>query len=227
MSVQRQILARLLSIITQTTIYPTKAEVPSEVTAEDFTHEIYKNLIQKKFSIHETAEKPAEEKHYYLGNLFNPGFNYDFRGIDDKGEPKQQGHYKYYRPCGSYRFGLNVQGQYEDDSWLSVTSVENEWPISYSAIHTKAIPEIEEYAKKLNLQNEESIMFSTNHFQLALDQTDVLTDPLDGKRYKILFQNKVNSKTLRKADEIGGSEHFWFVPSQNDFRVYAICLFEM
>ena len=68
-------------------------------------------------------------------------------------------------------------------------------------------------------------MFCTPSPDLALRHSHVVTDPQTGRRYKVIFQNRVNPAHVRKASEVGGPNDFWYLPNACDVRAYSICLY--
>ena len=301
---QRELLARLLSIVTNKTIYPSRDKVPRGIQADDLTLDFYANVMYDKgqighvenvgpitvhvklitgkivdvhcqndeyiflfkMKLQKAANLPIERQHlmynnrilkegrisdfgigdktiihnvlimksneqknYYLEGILDPSHNYDYRRPND-GKVVSTGGYVYDRPFGSYRNALMVTRRFDNgnDRWLDSGNGNGIWPISYNGTHCHKFPEIKQWGEKLNVQSVEgSAVFCTDSYKLALQHSDVLTDPLDGKKYKILLQHRVNPNKIRKATEVGGPEHFWYIPSQRDIRAYQICVFEM
>ena len=74
---------------------------------------------------------------------------------------------------------------------------------------------------------EGNAVFCTDNFPLALSHSDVLVDPLDGKRYKIILQHRVNPNKIQMAGSSEQLKHYWYIPSQRDIRAYCVCVFQI
>lgn len=64
-------------------------------------------------------EKDNSILHNKLLNYLDAEHHYDFTHVNDNGVKYIRGGSTYYRPCGWFRYALNVLGKYENDNWLS------------------------------------------------------------------------------------------------------------
>ena len=179
---------------------------------------------------------------YYLDDsLMDPKFDDDFTNKRDDGTRYSRGGYLYQRPIGWKRYALKVLGRYKNDNWLAPRfwkfwsrrdSSPGEWPVSYhgTALHsdtnsgttTSLAEDGYKLTKGKNIPYSRGI-YSTPSIDIAAKYA--LTFEVDGKRYQMVFQNRVNPANLRMLSEHqaeGGQ--FWVSPEQDDVRPYAICV---
>ncbi|XP_033099736.1 uncharacterized protein LOC117103299, partial [Anneissia japonica] len=172
-------------------------------------------------------------------SLLDRRFNYDFTKLDDGDTEFIRGGHPYQRPCGFFRHGIKVKGQYEDDIWLGdlghrTHSTPNEWPVSYhgSKMTNSNIPFGNSGASS-----------STNGVEgvLTTPSLDIIADKFaenflfEGNTYQIALQNRIN------PDEVNGHMvvipgdveppiDYWLSPKQdpskctNDVRPYGILI---
>ncbi|KAM9985302.1 hypothetical protein ACTFIZ_008828 [Dictyostelium cf. discoideum] len=158
---------------------------------------------------------------------FSPSFNYDFTNIIDV---KQffRGSEIYVRPCGWMRYALNVSGllDKEGDKWLGCINVDGEWPVSYHGTGQHQSKSIAE--KGYDLSKGKRFLFghgiySTPSIQCAEKYAKSFEHK--GSTYLVVFQNRVNPKTLIKIPKSQTNvEDYWISPKDTDIRPYSICI---
>ena len=174
--------------------------------------------------------RTEQKRPYHLQSILSPNFDYDFRKVNDGNTIFQRGGKVYTRPCGSLRVSLNVSGKYDNgnDTWLGDKNINGEWCVAYHGTHCNGNKDIKIWADRLKIEQKCGIgVFCTPNFKLALDHSEIVTTPDGKKRYKIIFQHRVNPNTIQYASSVGGPNDFWFFNNPSDIRPYQICLFEM
>ncbi|KAL0190463.1 hypothetical protein M9458_013161 [Cirrhinus mrigala] len=141
-----------------------------------------------------------------LDDFFEPRFDYDFTRTRDN-SICMRGNEPYKRPCGWYRIALKVLDKYPDgNAWLGVDgwrshTVAGEWPVSYHGTsiegatgivrsHYKAGPR-EQYGRGI---------YSTSDIDLASGYSKIFTSKKNGRRYRVLMQNRINPAMRKMCD---------------------------
>ncbi|XP_031559085.1 uncharacterized protein LOC116295429 [Actinia tenebrosa] len=175
----------------------------------------------------------------------DPEFDFDFSNMNDDGKTYARGGFEYKRgPYGWKRIAIKVIGRYESDDWLGPNGIRtceapNEWPVSYHGT---------------NFANSNSIL--ENGFKAgdrALYGKGIYSSPSlemvercyaqeftqQGKKYKIVFQNRVNPDQLHgnlkviPASVTGVGADYWVAPKHDtrrgviDVRPYRILIKEV
>ncbi|CAG5888308.1 uncharacterized protein ACNS7B_013621 [Menidia menidia] len=149
-----------------------------------------------------------------LEDFFHPEYNYDFTNIKD-GETKfMRGNERYYRPCGWNRLAIRVIKKYDGgDDWLGTGS--DAWPVSYHGSNMDGSsgvilghqgnpgdePQFLE-AGAASLINENTRgrgVYSTPDIKMAEKYCKTFRSKVDGKRYKVLLQNRINPEKRTKC----------------------------
>ena len=166
-------------------------------------------------------------------NLLNSRFHFDFGDVVDQ-KTFYRGGTTYIRPCGWFRFALDVNGKYSDDVWLigkksrrsQYSSAEGEWPVSYHG--TSYHNGLSIAAEGFQLSKSKRFKFgkgiySTPDVNIALLYAQTVT--FKGDRYKLVMQNRINPENLLKIckNETGDGE-YWISPSERDVRPYGFCV---
>ncbi|BFU19448.1 ubiquitin family protein [Entamoeba histolytica HM-1:IMSS-B] len=167
-------------------------------------------------------------KKFILHTLIDPQFDYDFRGINDAGKSIYRGQLPYIRPVGCMRCALHVLGMFDNgnDIWLGCSNRDEEWPVSFHGSNCSKFTEIVQWGDKLGVSGVGGMaVFCTPDFRIALQHSDVVTDPQTGRKYKVIFQNRVRRSSIIRASNVGGPDNFWYITNPSDVRAYSICLF--
>ncbi|KAM9985301.1 hypothetical protein ACTFIZ_008827 [Dictyostelium cf. discoideum] len=158
---------------------------------------------------------------------FSPSFNYDFTNIIDVSQ-FFRGSEIYVRPCGWMRYALNVSGllDKEGDKWLGCINVDGEWPVSYHGTgqhQSKSIAEKGyDFSKGIYFKYGRGI-YSTPSIECAERYAKSFNH--EGSTYLVVFQNRVNPKTLIKIPKSQTyDEEYWISPKDTDIRPYSICI---
>lgn len=161
-------------------------------------------------------------------DMFDRGYDYDFTKIDDRGKSFKRGGLPYYRPCGCKRYALGVVGKYDGgkNTWLGSSNSPGEWAVSYHGTSNENAESIAKWGLKVGVHNAygRGIYCTPNH-HTALVYSKVYADDT-GKKWKIVFQNRVRVGAIHRASEKGGPDDYWYVPDTGDIRPYGICIYE-
>ncbi|GAA6215370.1 uncharacterized protein LOC108893838 [Lates japonicus] len=145
--------------------------------------------------------------------FFAPEYDYDFSRLRDT-ETYWRGGEKYERPSGWYRFGLKVLNKYDGNDWLgtryrSTQSCPGEWPVSYHGTSKKGAEGIiEGYYKPGPRELYGRGIYSTPHISEAIPYAKSFISQKDGKRYKVILQNRINPAYRRKYN----NDKYWLIP---------------
>ena len=132
----------------------------------------------------------------------DPKYDYDLRHQKDDGHSYVRGKFYYHRPYGWTRYGIKVLGrsEYEGNDWLGPDGIrtetdDKEWAVSYHGTEDRVVQKIIEPKGGLkpgsrNLYGKG--VYSSPSIKIASDFATPFTH--NGKRYKVLLQNRVNSK---------------------------------
>ncbi|KAN0072234.1 ubiquitin-like protein [Elaphomyces granulatus] len=155
--------------------------------------------------------------------FLNPAYDYDFTHIRDYGVSFSRGGHGYRRPCGWQRYALKVNGKFDSNTWLGSSNAPGEWPVSYhgTAYHNclSIADEGFKLAKGVRFLFGRGI-YSTPNIVTAEMYAQTFSSK-DGKRYKVVIQNRVNPANLIKFGD------YWVSPRDEDLRPYGLCLKEM
>ncbi|CAI2181395.1 3884_t:CDS:2 [Funneliformis geosporum] len=164
-------------------------------------------------------------------NFLDPAYDYDFTNIKDD---KQflRGSHLYRRPCGWKRIAIRVLNKYgADNSWLGQVknnswryeSDPSEWPVSYHGTNRFNAKSIAETG--FDIRKGKRFMFGYGIYSTP----DINVAYLFASRfihknevYCIVFQNRVNPRTLKKITTQYGE--YWISPNSDDIRPYGICI---
>ncbi|KAM9968271.1 hypothetical protein ACTFIW_002708 [Dictyostelium discoideum] len=155
---------------------------------------------------------------------FSPKFNSDFTKIIDVKQFFRGGEV-YVRPYGWMRYSLNVKNliDKEGDKWLGCKNVDGEWPVSYHGSGKHESKSIAEKGYDLSRGLRFSFgpgIYSTPSIKLA--QGYAKSFEHGGSTYLVVFQNRVNPKTLIKIPK--SRAEIWISPKDIDIRPYGICI---
>ena len=169
---------------------------------------------------------------YHLpDNLLDPKYDYDFTNINDNGKIFMRGGLEYKRPCGWKRYALKVDDKYENNVWLGETGKSNndsEWAVSYHGTKIYCAEPICLNGLKPGINNKYGIgVYCTPNISTAEKYAEIFISPTTGKKYKIVFQNRVKPSSIIKCKEKGGPGDYWYVPDGKDIRPYSICIKEI
>ncbi len=170
-------------------------------------------------------------------SLLDEPFHYNFTKISDNGVKFCRGGLIYIRLCGWQCYAIKVKGEYPDDIWLEgktpradqYSSAEDEWPVSYHGTSLNNGLSIAEEGFKLSRGTRflhGKGIYSTPDIEVA--SLYAMTVNVDGKTYKVVIQNRVNPKTVKKVDKtVTGVGEYWISPSDDDIRPYGFCVREV
>ncbi|XP_041822975.1 uncharacterized protein LOC121628127 [Melanotaenia boesemani] len=157
-----------------------------------------------------------------IQDFFDPQYDYDFTNIKDGGMTFMRGNEQYFRPCGWNRAALHVTKKYDGgDRWLGTGN--DAWPVSYQGYNMDGAQGII-LARDKNPDDEPSFLeagaaslvtektrgkgvYSTPSIQTAEKYCKTFKSKVDGKRYKVLLQNRINPEKRNKCQR----EDVWVV----------------
>ena len=70
-------------------------------------------------------------------------------------------------------------------------------------------------------------VYCTPNIKTAAEYSKVFHSEVDGKNYKLVFQNRVKPSAIVECSKFGGPKDYWFVSNEADIRPYSICLLEI
>ena len=172
---------------------------------------------------------------YYISNdgLLDPPFDYDFTKIRDDGTKFFRGGHRYYRPYGWNRCALQVldRPEYRDNKWLGtagyrVESSEGEWPVCYHGTKINVSGNIAQEGYLLSMGRRFKFgrgIYSSPSIEVAAKFAQVFPHK-DGKKYQIVFQNRVSLDGLVviNGSDTGEGE-FWVQCNEKLMRPYGLC----
>jgi len=169
------------------------------------------------------------DEFYIDDDLLDPSYDYDFRGINDENQKFYRGGLEYKRPCGWKRYALKVNGKYENDTWLGSTGKTNgdsEWAVSYHGTMKDYYNSIYNNGYRPGHNNKYGVgIYCTPNIETAAGYaTEFYGD--DGKKYKLVLQNRVRPSAIKKAADKGGPSDYWYIEDGKDIRPYSICVRE-
>lgn len=148
-----------------------------------------------------------------IDEFFEPSFDCDFRNLSDK-SICMRGNEQYKRPCGWYRFALNVLDKYPDgNTWLGTDgwrshSVTGEWPVSYHGTSIQgATGVVKSHYKAGPRQQYGRGIYSTYDSDQAFSHSKEYTSKKNGKRYRVIMQNRINP-VMRK---LCARKNYWLI----------------
>ena len=183
------------------------------------------NLVQKN-----TMRGGGITEFRFDPNFLDPRYDYDFRKKIDTMK-FYRGGLEYFRPCGWYRYALKVNGRYENDSWLGSSGESNndtEWAVSYHGTEMKNAESIYKIGLKIGFRNKYGLgVYCTPNIETAAQYSKTFPSPVNGKKYKVVFQNRVKPSAIVECSKFGGPKDYWFIRNENDIRPYSICVLEV
>ncbi|MEQ2186286.1 hypothetical protein GOODEAATRI_027065 [Goodea atripinnis] len=143
-------------------------------------------------------------------------------GPADGDKTFMRGNEKYIRPCGWKRAALHVLKQYEDgNGWLGTGR--DAWPVSYHGhnmdgslgiilTHDGRVDDEPSFlnAAAASLRNPDTRgrgVYSTPDIKMAEKYCKTFMSSVDGKRYKVVLQNRINPKKRMNCQR----EDIWLV----------------
>ena len=169
------------------------------------------------------------DEFYIDDDLLDPSYGYDFRGIDDGNQKYYRGGLEYKRPCGWKRYALKVNGKYENDLWLCSSGNSNgdsEWAVSYHGTRQEYFNSIYNNGYRPGHNNAYGVgIYCTPNIETAALYAQEFTGD-DGKRYKLVLQNRVKPSAIKKASDKGGPDDYWYIENGKNIRPYSMCVKE-
>ena len=168
---------------------------------------------------------------YIDDSLLDPSYDYDFTGRRDDGTKFYRGGYEYHRPYGWRRYALKVLGRFGDNRWLGTkghraASCSGEWPVSYHGTGVNVSGNIAQEGYDLSKGKRFRYgrgIYSTPSVEVAAKYAQTFLH--EGKRYQMVFQNRVSPTDLKiidaKSTKVG---EYWVQPDQELIRPYGICM---
>jgi hypothetical protein len=171
--------------------------------------------------------KGGTDEFYLSDDLLDPCYDYDFTKIKDGNKKYYRGGLEYKRPCGWKRYALKVSGKFENDLWLGDTGNSNndsEWAVSYHGTKQEFADSICKKGLLPGQNNRYGVgVYCTPNIETAAGYSKTFNG-LDGKKYKIVFQNRVKPSSIKKASDKGGPDDYWYIENSKDIRPYSICV---
>ena len=163
-------------------------------------------------------------------NVYDTKYDKDFTEVKDDGTQYFRGGHEYHRPYGWNCYALKVLGRFENDKWLGepgarVGSSQGEWPVSYHGTNVNASGHIAREGYDLSKGKHFKYgvgIYSTPSIHVAAKYAPVFEEK--GRRYRIVFQNRVNPKNLKVVESDMGDGEYWVQPRQEFMRPYGICI---
>jgi ubiquitin len=156
-------------------------------------------------------------------NCLAPAYDYDFTHISDHGVSFSRGGHGYRRPYGWQRYAIRVNDKFGSNTWLGDSDAPGEWPVSYHGTGYHNSLSIADEGYKLVKGVRFALgrgIYSTPSIAIAeLYATEFQSN--DGKRYKVVIQNRVNPSSLDKFGD------YWVSPRDEDLRPYGLCVKKM
>lgn len=152
-------------------------------------------------------------------NFLDPRYDYDFTTVLDENTSFSRGGHKYRRPCGWRRFALKVLNKYDSETWVGHSNGPEEWPVSYHGTGYSNAGSIADEGFRLSQGKRFAYgpgIYSTPNVKVAEEYAKEFD--VNGVRYKVVVQNRVNPKTLQKFGE------YWLSPKDEDIRPYGLCI---
>ena len=166
------------------------------------------------------------EEFYIDDDLLDPSYDYDFRDILDGNKKFYRGGLEYKRPCGWKRYALKVEGKYENDKWLGDSGGDSEWAVSYHGTKQENMKSIYDNGYRVGNRNAYGVgVYCSPNIETAAEYSDEFYG-YNGKKYKIVLQNRVRPSAIKKASDNGGPDDYWYIESGKDIRPYSICVKE-
>ena len=189
--------------------------------------------IQRNSTLHLVVRLLGGGTHtYYIDDsLLDPSYDYDFTGKRDDGTKYYRGGYEYHRPYGWRRYALKVLGRFGDDRWLGTkghraASCSGEWPVSYHGTGVNVSGNIAQEGYDLSKGRRFRYgrgIYSTSSVEVAAKYAQTFLH--EGKRYQMVFQNRVSPTDLKIIDaRTTGVGEYWVQPNQELIRPYGICI---
>ena len=200
-----------------------------KILREKLTLDYYRIEDKDVLFLREKILQGGGDEFFIDDDLLDPSYDYDFRGIDDGNQKFYRGGLEYKRPCGWKRYALKVNGKYENDLWLGSSGKANgdsEWAVSYHGTKQEFYNSIYNNGYRPGHNNLYGVgIYCTPNIETAAGYATEFTGD-DGKRYKLVLQNRVKPSAIKKASDKGGPDDYWYIEDGKDIRPYSICVRE-
>ncbi|XP_033121270.1 uncharacterized protein LOC117120352 [Anneissia japonica] len=167
-------------------------------------------------------------------------FDYDFTNKRDGNDVYMRGEYRYYRPCGWYRYAVAVTDVYRDNNWLGKhgirkTTTTGEWPVSYHGTKMRDKDAVIRKFRKGHANEYIRGVYSSPSLAI-IDEFYAQIFEFKGKKYKIALQNRINPDQggarmkIIPANQTEVGAEYWVSPMENqsekvfDVRPYGIII---
>ncbi len=159
--------------------------------------------------------------------ILAPGFDFDFTDVRDKAGAHTRGGKPYFRPCGSKRMALKVNGKFGSDTWLGSGDEASVWPVAYHGTKREFVTNILQQGFKAGPRQAYAAqagvgVYCTPDPDVAWGYAQEFSH--EGGTYQIIFQNRVDPAALRVACGGDGPGAYWVVPDAASIRPYGICI---
>ena len=166
------------------------------------------------------------DKFYIDDDILDPPYDYDFRDINDENKKFYRRGLEYKKPCGWKRYALKVKNKYENDKWIGCSGEDSEWAVSYHGRKQKNIKSIYDNGYRVGIRNAYGDgIYCSPYIETAAEYSGVFYVD-NGKKYKIVLQNRVRLSTIKKVSDNGGPAEYWYIEDGKDIRPYSICVKE-
>ena len=212
----------------------------------DFSLDLYiKNLDENKQSKLKKYIKEQKYEKYitdYKNSILLEGcklslelFEQKFDKLPNEWSKEKQlrGNLKYYPPYNFRGFGLKVSGAYDnkDDTWLGNKNKEGEFAVAYYGIRThlnskQEANQIFEFDDDLKHPGKKCGrgVYLTPKIEIAESHAKELSINEINKKYKFVFQCKVNPKLIRQSEK---APDYWILnANEQEIRPYRILIKE-
>ena len=158
---------------------------------------------------------------HFPTDFLHPQFNYTFADRDT--ETFTRGGRPYYRPVGSLRFALNVNGRFKDgnNSWLGTG--DDAWPVSYHGSLSSFFDFVSAEVRAAGVESVTGLPTAVDPEVAWRHARQFIAT--DGNSYRLIFQHRVHPQHMREVQGPSGAI-FFIVEHQEYIRPYGICIRE-
>uniref|UniRef100_A0A914QHS9 PARP catalytic domain-containing protein n=1 Tax=Panagrolaimus davidi TaxID=227884 RepID=A0A914QHS9_9BILA len=148
----------------------------------------------------------------------------------DNGKDFIRGGKRYSRPIGCKRYAIKVDGKYDNNKWLGSNGHDDEWPVAYHGTKENNSHDITKDGFDLSKCTRFAYgkgIYCTPDPETARKYAKEYV--FQGKTYHLIFQTRVNPKTMVVVKEAGddGLGEYWILPEGGHIRPYGVCVYPL
>ena len=151
--------------------------------------------------------------------VLDPQYDFDLTNLKDDGRLFTRGGWKYQRPYGWKRIGLNVKNKYESDDWLGTGRYNACWAVSYHGTTKLTAEEISR--TKYDLRKGKRFHYGVGIYSTPdpdIAEKFSTTFLHQEKKYKVILQNRVNLWDTKYLPE----KNYFLTYHEENIRPYGI-----